>query len=229
MSARRPVVFLVPGLGLDDRVWSGVRRRLAGEVGVVLLPALGERADRTVDLAVDEQARRLLRQLAGRGDGPVVLVGHSASCPVVVEAANQSSLVVGLVLIGPVTDPRGRTWPRMLWQWMRTAVHERPGEVPVLAPQYRHTGIRTMIRGMDAMRWYQTGCGLRQVHVPVVVVRGGQDRIAGHDWSLSLAEIVGGRLQTADGSAHMVPLTDPEAVVTAVREVIAAAAASSER
>jgi thioesterase domain-containing protein len=135
MSARRPVVFLVPGLGLDDRVWSGVRRRLAGEVGVVLLPALGERADRTVDLAVDEQARRLLRQLAGRGDGPVVLVGHSASCPVVVEAANQSSLVVGLVLIGPVTDPRGRTWPRMLWQWMRTAVHERPGEVPVLAPQ----------------------------------------------------------------------------------------------
>jgi pimeloyl-ACP methyl ester carboxylesterase len=150
----------------------------------------------------------------------VVLVGWSASCGVVVEAARRSPRVAGLVLIGPVTDPRARTWPRMLSQWIRTATHEQIKEVFVLAPQYYRTGVGSMVRGMDEMRSYRTDLALSGVRVPVLVVRGERDRIAAQDWSLRLADLALGRLVTIDGGAHMVPLTHPDAVAAAVTELV---------
>jgi len=218
-----PLIVLVPGLGLDDRAWALVRQRLNGRVRTVLLPSLGRGSPRGTDLRVERQAERLLSELMGEGADAVVLVGHSASCPVVVQAAASSHVVVGLVLIGPVTDPRARTWPRMLGQWLRTAPHERLREVPTLVPQYRHTGPATMVRGMDARRWYRTDQALASLHIPVVVIRGARDRIAPQDWSARLTAIARGRLQVVGGAAHMLPLTHPDAVAAAVRNVASAA------
>jgi pimeloyl-ACP methyl ester carboxylesterase len=216
---QRPLTVLVPGLGLDDRAWAFVRDKLHRPVRTVFLPALGRRSSPGMDLGVERQADRLLRQLTMDGANAVVLVGHSASCAVVVEAAARSPIVVGLVLIGPVTDPREWTWPSMVGQWLRTARHERPWELRVLVPQYWRAGAPTMARGMDAMRWYRTDLALARLDLPVVVVRGGKDRIAGAHWSRTLAAIARGRLQTVWGAGHMVPLTHPEAVVLAVHEV----------
>jgi pimeloyl-ACP methyl ester carboxylesterase len=196
-----------------------VRRRLANRVRTVLLPGLGRRAPRGTDLRVERQAERLLNELAVDGADTFVLVGHSASCAVVVEAAAHSDAVVGLVLVGPVTDPRARTWPRMLGQWLRTARHERLHEVPLLAPQYLRAGAMTMMRGMDAMRRYRTDQALARIDLPVVVVRGSEDRIAAQDWARRLSTNARGRLEAVDGAAHMVPLTHPDAVAAAVREI----------
>ena len=224
-----PLIVLVPGLGLDDRVWAPVRQPLTGRVRTVLLPSLGGRCPRGIDLRVERQAERLLSELMREGADAVVLVAHSASCPVVVEAAVRSPMVVGLVLIGPVTDPRARTWPRMLGQWLRTAAHEHLWEVPVLMPQYRRTGAATMARGMDAMRWYRTDRALAGLAIPVVVLRGARDRIAPQDWSARLCAVARGGLKVVGGAAHMVPLTHPDAVVTAVREVASAASTPGPR
>ena len=217
-----PLIVLVPGLGLDDRTWAPVRQRLTGRVRTVLLPSLGRRSPRGMDLRVERQAERLLNELIGQGANSVVLVGHSASCPVVVEAAARSQIVAGLVLIGPVTDPRARTWTRILVLWFRTVTHERPREVKVLIPQYRHTGIDSMVRGMNAIRWYRTDHALARLDLPVVVLRGALDRIALQDWSARLSANARGRLQEVGGAGHMVPLTHPDAVVAAVREVTSA-------
>lgn len=219
-----PVVVLVPGLGLDARAWEPVRQRLRGAARIVLLPSLGRWAPRRADLHVERQAQRLLDELVD--DEGVVLVGHSASCAVAVDVAATSAAVVGLVLVGPVTDPRASTWPRMLAQWLRTATHERLGEIPVLAPQYRRTGAVAILRGMDAVRSYRTDSVIARLDLPVVILRGSHDRIAPHDWSSRLADLAGGRLDTVDGAAHMVPLTHPEAVVEAVRHVVADASGS---
>lgn len=218
-----PLIVLVPGLGLDDRAWALVRQRVTGRVQTVLLPSLGRRSPRGIDLRVERQGQRLLSELAAPGGRAVILVGHSASCPVVVEAAVRSQIVVGLVLIGAVTDPRARTWPRMLGRWLRTAPHERLREAPVLIPQYLHTGAATMVRGMDAMRWFRTDQALARLDIPVVVVRGARDRIAPQDWSARLSTVARGHLQLVGGAAHMVPLTHPGAVVRAISEVTSAA------
>jgi pimeloyl-ACP methyl ester carboxylesterase len=215
-----PVVVFVPGLGLDSRSWQLVRDELRGSSHVILLPSLGQPAPRGTDLRVERQAARLLQSLP-KGE-PTVLVGHSASCPVVVEAATRTSDVVGLVLVGPVTDPAAQTWPRMLSQWARTASHERPNQAAALVPQYRHTGILSMLRGMDAMRHFRTGLALSRLHVPVEVVRGEQDRIASNQWSSALRRVSNGRLTTIQGAAHMVPFTHPSAVAAAVDRLLLA-------
>lgn len=209
-----PVVVFVPGLGLDARSWRLVRQELSGPSAVVLLPSMGLRAPRGTALSVEHQAERLLHRLPT--GVPVILVGHSASCPVVVEAASRTGGVVGLVLVGPVTDPAARTWPRMLAQWGRTASHEHAGEAPTLFPQYRHTGILSMLRGMEAIRHFRTDLALRTQDLPVEVVRGDGDRIASPEWSSAVRRASSGRLTTIHGAAHMVPLTHPIAVVAAV-------------
>ncbi|MBC7558467.1 MAG: alpha/beta hydrolase [Dermatophilaceae bacterium] len=138
----------------------------------------------------------------------------------------RSQIVAGLVLIGAVTDPKASTWPRILGQWLRTVAQERLAGVSVLIRHYRYTGAAAMVRGMDAMRWHHTDQGLARLDIPVVVIRGSRDRIASQDWSARLCTIARGRLQVVGGAAHMVPLTHPEPVVAAVREI--ASAATSE-
>lgn len=222
VSSATPVVVFVPGLGLNGRSWQAVRDSLSGPSVVVLLPSMGRPAPRGTDLRVERQAERLLQALPnGRA---TILVGHSASCPVVVEAATRSSDVAGLVLVGPVTDVAAQTWPRMLGQWARTAGHERPEEATVLVPQYRRTGVISMLRGMQAVRRYRTDLALGRLTVPVEIVRGEQDRIASQEWSAALRRVCHGRLTSVAGAAHMVPLTHPGAVAAAVDRVRAVVA-----
>src|SRR3954467_14331071 len=115
----RPVparCVLVPGMGLDARSSARLRARIGGTV--VPLPGMGL-AETVPPLPV------LARRLAGElGEGPVLLIGHSQSCQVVGATAQDDDRVVGLVLLGPTTDPRLRTRRGLAWHWLRTAVHE---------------------------------------------------------------------------------------------------------
>ena len=211
------VVVFVPGLGLDARSWASVRARLTMPSLVVTLPSLGRHAAPDADLHVEAQSRRLLAALPTQGD--VILVGHSAGCPVVVDAAARLSRVVGLVLVAPVTDPRARSWPRMLAQWARTAVHEHPDELPLLAPQYRWTGPMSMLRGMTRTRRYRTAVGLSRQTVPTHVIRGQRDRIASERWCAELADSSLAELVSVPRAAHMVPLTHPNVIVDSIERL----------
>jgi pimeloyl-ACP methyl ester carboxylesterase len=212
-----PLVVFVPGLGLGADEWTAVRDQLSGPSVVVLLPSLGQPAPHPEDLSAEAQATRLLDFLPKAT--PTILVGHSASCPIVVNAAARSDDVVGLVLVGPVTDPAAQSWPRMLRQWGRTAVHERASEAPNLARQYWRTGPVSMLRGMNAVRHFRTDLALQSLALPVEILRGHKDRIATQEWSSELNRASNGQLTVTDGAAHMVPLTHPEVVVAAVRRI----------
>lgn len=212
-----PLVVLVPGLGLDARSLAAVRERLGDPGLVVPLPALGVSVRRGSDLRVERQAGRLLDALPeGR---TVVLVGHSASCPVVVEAATRSEAVVGLVLVCPVTDPGAVSWPRIAVRWLRTARHEHLWQVPVLVPQYLSTGLVGLLRGMDVLRHYRTDEGLSGVTVPLAVIRGEHDLISPEPWCTRLAATARAVVTTVPEGAHMLPLTHPQVVADAAERL----------
>jgi pimeloyl-ACP methyl ester carboxylesterase len=222
---RAPAVVVVPGLGLDARSWSAVWPHLPCASTVVTLPALGHAAPAGVDLGVEAQAARLASRLPA---GPsLVLVGHSASCQVVAEVAVHDERVVGLVLVGPTTDPARSSWPAMLTQWVRTARHERVWEAGILLPQYRRTGAASMLRGLDVLRRHRLDQTLpavpRRAPVAVRVVRGEHDRIAGRRWCAGLAAAAGGTVTTVSDAGHMVPVTHPAALAAVLVEVVAAA------
>lgn len=204
----------MPGLGLDARSWSRVWPHLDGPSTVIPLPTMGRAARTLDDLRPEALAARLLERLPAAG--PLVLVGHSASCQVVGEAARDDR-VVGVVLVAPTTAPRGASWPAIVGRWGLTAVHEHLWEIPVVSPQYRRTGLWTMARGMDRIRRHRLDRALAVGGVPVAVVRGGHDRIADAGWCRHLAAACAdGSVTTVPGAGHMVPLTHPGTVAKVV-------------
>ena len=215
MTAAR--VVAVPGLGLSTEVARRALDLLPDQASVVLLPAFGRRARRGTPLAPERLAGLLLGDLAA-DTGPVVLVGHSASCQFAAEvAARAPELVRGLVLVGPTTDPHASTWPGLVRRWLRTAAHETPRQLPLLVRAYARTGLVSMARGMDAARRHRLDRVLADVACPVLVVRGPHDAICPATWAATLAEAAPrGRSETLASGGHMVPVTDPDALAASV-------------
>jgi pimeloyl-ACP methyl ester carboxylesterase len=219
-SSRSAPFVLVPGLGLGAESWQPTVRALheAGIVDVArtttaLVPGYGRPAGPDDSLAPAELASRMLDRSA---PGPCVLVALSAGCQVAAHLALRApDRVAALVLIGPTTDPRGGTWPRLVRRWLATARHESPRQGPALLRQYRRTGLRTMARAMDAARRDRIEDVVPLLACPVLVLRGEHDAIAPTDWLelLTGAHPAAGepapRRQhaTLSGGAHMVPWT----------------------
>jgi len=129
------------------------------------------------------------------------------------------------VLIGPTTDPRAATWPRMLARWAATARHEPMHQAPALARQYRRTGALTMIRAMDAARRDPIHRVVPRLRCPLLIIRGLNDRIAPADWVDSLVSHPGNEGEPTSGrrhcvtlsaGAHMVPYTHGSLVADAI-------------
>lgn len=221
----RPTLVCVPGLGLEAAEWRTTsdalqRSGVVDEVVVRSLPAYGERPSRSDDLRPSTLGARLAAGLPGA----TVLVGHSASCQVVGRAAALApGRVTGLVLVGPTTDPRARSWPRLVARWLRTAARERPAQVPFLAHSYPHVGLAGMGRAMEAARHQDIRVDLRAVQCPVLVVRGRHDRICPERWSRGLAAVAppGSRAVTLPRGAHMVPLTHGEVLAETLADWLA--------
>ncbi|MGS0684971.1 alpha/beta fold hydrolase [Nakamurella sp. GG22] len=187
---------------------------------MILLPAFGRRASGRIDPAPERLATLLLGEVPV--GGPVVIIGHSASCQIAAEAAVLApDRVAGLVLVGPTTDPRATTWSALGGRWLRTAVHERPSQVPLLVGAYARTGPVSMARGMNAARQHRIDRTLADVTCPVLVVRGPHDAICPADWAAELAASTGrGSSETLHGGAHMVPVTHPDALAASVLDFI---------
>ncbi|MEU7813633.1 alpha/beta hydrolase [Pseudonocardia sp. NPDC049154] len=206
---------LVPGLGLSGASWGPTLGVLGAGADVVTLPGFGERVRRGDRLDPPAQACRVLEaaDLADR-----VVLGHSASCQVVAEAAARAPRPPrALVLVGPTTDPSGGTWPRLVERWLRTAAHEWPAQAPLLVRDYLRTGLGGMARTLHVTRRHRIEPALAAVRCPVLVVRGRHDRIAPAGWTEHLARTAPrGRAFTLPAGGHMVPLTHPELLAPVV-------------
>jgi pimeloyl-ACP methyl ester carboxylesterase len=218
-AAAVPRIVLVPGLGLDGRSSARLRRRSGGTV--VILPGMGLR--RSVG-TLPELADELRADL---GSGPVVLVGHSQSCQVVVAVAEQDPRVAGLLLLGPTTDPRMRRLTVLAVRWVRTALREPWWQLPLVLAQWLHTGPAAMTALWRRISGDRIDERLRRVAVPVVVVRGARDRLCPHDWAAHLAGCAPrGRLVELPGAAHMTPQTHPAAVAGLIAGLVRCQASS---
>ena len=209
MSTEPVRVVVVPGLGLDERSWSGVLDRLPASVPatVLHLPGMGRgKPVPPLETLAGEVRSRL-------GDGPVVLAGHSQSCQVVVAVAQWDARVAAVVLLGPTTDPRLRRLSGLVAAWVRTAVGEPWWQVPRILAQWLHTGPRAMRALWRRAAPDRIELRLPAVAVPVTVVRGTRDALCRTDWASSLAAAAPrGRLVEIPRAAHMTPQTHPAEV-----------------
>jgi pimeloyl-ACP methyl ester carboxylesterase len=207
-----PAPVWVAGLGLDQRSSARARRRTGGRV--VLLPGMGRRGPVGTLAELTEQLR------AGLGPGPVVLVGHSQGCQVVAAVAERDPRVVGVLLLGPSTDPRMLRLPVLAGRWLRTALGEPWWQLPLVLAQWLRTGPRAMVALWRSIAADPVDDRLRRVRVPVVVLRGTRDALCPRDWAEHLVDCAPqGRLVELPGAGHMTPHTRPDVLAALVRDL----------
>jgi pimeloyl-ACP methyl ester carboxylesterase len=204
-------VVLVPGLGLGPEAYAPTLRHLLARYEIVTLPGYGERAARHADLHTETLATELVGHLRQQS----VLVGHSASCQVVVEATlRRPDLVKALILVAPSGDLTASSWRVLAARWGRSALWDSPRNVPTLAKLYGRTGASSMARAMEAARRYDLAAAVVKVTVPTVVIRSKHDRLSPAMWTQELAELAEGEAWTLPKGSHMPVLTNGREVAT---------------
>jgi pimeloyl-ACP methyl ester carboxylesterase len=94
--------------------------------------------------------------------------------------------------------------------------------VPLVLAQWARTGPRAMAALWRVAAPDRIDGRLREVRVPVVVVRGARDRLCPHDWAGRLAGVAPrGRLVELHGAAHMTVQTHPDDVAAIVGKAAA--------
>lgn len=212
-------IVLVPGLGLGPESYAKTIEHLITPHHVVTLPGYGEPAGIREDLHPRALGVALAEKIRERS----VLVGHSASCQIVVETAvTHPELVHALVLAAPTGDIRMSSWLDRAVRLLGSAVPESPRLIRVVTPQYARTTLPTIARAGEAARHHDLAAVITRVKAPVVIVRCKHDLLSPADWVQKLAELSHGEARTLETGSHMPVLTNgPEVAALIERAAVA--------
>jgi pimeloyl-ACP methyl ester carboxylesterase len=210
---------LVHGLGVGVSYFRRLAPLLAeqGPVHVLELPGFGNAPKPLHVLSVEEHAGIVTAFLRSLGR-PVVLVGQSMGCQIVLEAALRApELVQRLVAIGAVTDPDERSAPMQGLRLLQDVLGETPAANWQVLSEYLKCGPRRYLATLPSMLAYDTDGAAAAVTVPTMLIRGEKDPICRRPWARRLAArlAVGGLIEIPGGH-HNCHTTHPRAVASAI-------------
>lgn len=220
----RPFV-LVHGIGASHRYLARLHAELAreSEVHSIDLPGYGGVPKPHGDPDVATMAAALATVLDELGLSGAVVVGHSMGVQWVTELAIlRPDLVHRVVLIGPVTDDRHPSLVAQAVALGRDTLGETPVVNATVFSDYLRCGPVYFLAQSRHMTSYRLDRRVALLPVPALVVRGGNDPIAGLDWCRRLRRRApeGSRLVIVPGHRHVVQHTAAPAVASAVRDFV---------
>jgi pimeloyl-ACP methyl ester carboxylesterase len=219
----RPAVF-VHGIGVASPYMVPTVARLGPHHRsyAVDLPGFGQSDKPRRTLGVEELADALAGWLAAVGIEHPAVVGNSFGCQVVVDLAVRHPERVGrLALLGPTTDPAARTAARQVARWLRTSLHERPSQLPLLLRDYARAGPRRPLQTFRFALRDRVEEKLPRVQAPTLVVRGEKDSIVPQRWAEEIVRLLPrGRLAVIAGAAHAVNYSSPDEVARLLRSFL---------
>jgi len=212
-------VVLVPGLGLGPESYDKTVEHLTTPYHLVTLPGYGEPAGAREDLRPQALGTVLADKVRERS----VLVGHSASCQIVVETAVAfPELVHALVLVAPTGDIRMSSWVDLAARWLGSAVPEVPRLIRAVTPQYARTTLSSIARAAEAARRHDLAGVISRVQAPVMLVRCRHDLVSTAEWVQQLAELSHGEARTLQTGSHMPVLTNGPELAVLIQRAAAA-------
>lgn len=216
------MIVLVHGIGMSHRYLSRLHAELAVTTRVVSVDLPGfaglPKPRRHADVGVQSMGRALADVIATLGESRIVLVGHSMGAQWAIEAAaHRPEPLTALVIIGPVSDERHRTVAAQ----GRALALDTFGETPlintIVFTDYLRCGVPWYLRQVREMVAYPVEKRLRRLTLPVLVMRGGDDPIAGREWCRRLRDSAGvSRLVEIPRGHHVVQQSAPRSVADAI-------------
>ncbi|OII38641.1 alpha/beta fold hydrolase [Plantibacter sp. MMLR14_011] len=216
---------LVHGVGTSHRYFARLHDDLARDSDTVSvdLPGFGGQARPVRTVEVGEMATALGHALDTLGTAPFVLVGHSMGAQWVVElAAQRPDLARAVVIIGPVTDRDHRSMVAQALALAWDTVGETMSVNRRVFVDYLRAGPSWFLRQVRRMVDFPIEDRIAEVTAPVLVVRGGNDPIAGTGWSRLLRDRAShGSMAVVPGHRHVVQHTAPRTIASAIRAFVA--------
>ncbi|MCP1411250.1 alpha/beta fold hydrolase [Paenarthrobacter sp. A20] len=222
-----PAYILIHGIGVSHRYLARLHAVLAAGAPTYSLDLPGFAGTPKPDrqLSVEDYGAFIAAALASHGIGSYVLVGHSMGVQFTIEAAlHAPECARQLVLMGPVVDSRHKNVGRQsLALILDGLLRESPSSNWIVISDYFRSGPRWYLTELPVMMKYPTEKRLASIRVPVLVLRGSRDNVAGPDWSLRLSRAVAeGRLVEIPGVGHVAQHMRPKAVADAIRSFVTA-------
>ena len=222
-----PRIVLVHGLAVSHRYLMPTAALLARRhrVAVPDLPGFGLSGEPGAVLGLRALADALGGWLDATGGGPVVLLGNSFGCQVIVDlVVRRPELAAALVLAGPTVDPAARSAPRQVLRWLADAVLEDPTQATVLLRDARDAGPHRILGTLRHAVADRIEDKLPLVTAPTLVVRGGVEPIVPRRWAREAAGLLPyGELVELPGSPHNTVYSAAGALTDAVETFLARA------
>lgn len=209
----RPAVVLVHGIGITSRYWVPTSVLLAPYFRNYApdLPGFGlsDKPERTQTLR--ELSDWLAKWIRSFGLSRPALVGNSFGCQIVADVAvRHPDLVSRAVLIGPTTDPQGRSAVEQIARWRRNNPGEPFAHKIVSLRDYIDCGVRRVVETFKYSLQDHIEEKLPYVRVPTLVVRGSRDPIVPQRWAERATRLLPeGRLVVVPGAYHTVNFSAP--------------------
>lgn len=214
------VFVLVHGIGMSHRYLRRLHRELAKSSMVmsVDLPGFGGTPKPEIDLDVTAMADALASLISALSPAPVVLVGHSMGAQWVVETARRRpDLVAQVVVIGPVVDDEHRTLPAQLRALALDTLREAPLANLIVFTDYVRCGIPWYLTQLRHMLAYRIEDAARDLRMPLLVIRGSKDPVAGRGWCRRLRDAAPmSAFVEVPGRPHVAQHSAPRAVASAM-------------
>ncbi|MDN3494873.1 alpha/beta hydrolase [Planococcus sp. APC 4015] len=217
--------MLVHGIGMSHRYLDRLQQALgaAGPVHAIDLPGFGGLPKPGHDVDVPAMGWALAEVIASLNSGPVILLGHSMGAQWVVEAAlHRPDLVARLAIMGPVADNAHRTLPAQMSALILDTLREPPLANAIVFIDYIRCGIPWYLVQVRHMLSYPIEQRVPLLPMPLLVIRGGRDPIAGLAWCRALRDAA------PDGALVEIPRRHHVAQHGAARAVASALSAFIE-
>ena len=211
----KPALVLVPGLVVTSRNVAPTARQLqeAFSVYALDLPGFGKSDKPARVLSVPQLATALVEWMDAAGLPQAHLLGNSFGCQVIVEVAcRHPERVDRLVLTGPALDPAIRTFWQPILRLLQDGFYE-PALIGPASYDFLEMGPRRVWGTYRAALADRIEDKLPHLRMPVLLVRGERDPIAGQDWIERMAGLLPqARARTLPGAPHALAFSTPEEV-----------------
>lgn len=223
-AADAPTFVLVHGIGTSHRYLTRLHAELAARATVhsIDLPGFGGLPAPKGAPGVPEISHALGTLLERTGVTHAVLLGHSMGVQWVVDlAAQRPDLARAVVLCSPVVDRAHRTRRMQAFLLSHDSALETPRAALTVFREYLRSGLRWYAAQARHMVRYPLEDRVATLSVPVLIVRGSKDRIAGQRWCSELRDrAADGTLAVVPGHRHLVQFTAPATVAAGIRRFL---------
>jgi 2-hydroxy-6-oxonona-2,4-dienedioate hydrolase len=179
-DARAIPLVLVHGLGVSSAYWSRTHALLASTHRVYApdLPGFGRSTKPRRLLGISGLAQALMAWMVALGIDRAHLIGHSMGGQVVAECAGEfPTSVASVTLVGSTIGAHGAHAPRHAIRLMQDGARERGALLRVILRDYLRAGPRRVLGTEMRADDHDTLAAIAKLTLPVLVIRGGDDRV----------------------------------------------------